>query len=188
MDIIFSLRQLQEKCREQRKSLYIAFIDLTKGFDLVAGTGSSTPSWRSDVPRSLQHDQIFSWRYEGSHPIRRQHVKTFRHQKRREARLCPCSNFNPLRHPLLPPSEICFWEFNRRCGHAHKIRWQTIQRHKAKSKNQSVWDHHHKHALRRWRSSCLTHWIRSTVSYGQILSGLPSARRGPTCWAKMWTH
>nr|KAG5709927.1 hypothetical protein BaRGS_029969 [Batillaria attramentaria] len=38
MDMIFSLRQLQ-KCREQQKPLYIAFIDLTKAFDLVSRSG-----------------------------------------------------------------------------------------------------------------------------------------------------
>ena len=36
IDMIFSLRQLQEKCREQHMPLYIAFIDLTKAFDLVS--------------------------------------------------------------------------------------------------------------------------------------------------------
>jgi len=35
-DMLFSLRQLQEKCREQHKPLYIAFIDLTKAFVLVS--------------------------------------------------------------------------------------------------------------------------------------------------------
>ena len=39
IDMIFSLRQLQEKCREQRLPLYIAFIDLTKAFDLVSRSG-----------------------------------------------------------------------------------------------------------------------------------------------------
>ncbi|XP_035663411.1 uncharacterized protein LOC118407100 [Branchiostoma floridae] len=39
IDMIFSLRQLQEKCREQRQPLYIAFIDLTKAFDLVNRDG-----------------------------------------------------------------------------------------------------------------------------------------------------
>ena len=37
--MIFSLRQLQEICREQKKPLYIAFIDLTKAFDLVSKDG-----------------------------------------------------------------------------------------------------------------------------------------------------
>ena len=35
-DMIFSLRQVQEKCREQHMPLYITFIDLTKVFDLVS--------------------------------------------------------------------------------------------------------------------------------------------------------
>ncbi|XP_012942368.1 uncharacterized protein LOC106012824 [Aplysia californica] len=35
-DMIFSLRQLQEKCREQGQPLYLSFIDLTKAFDLVS--------------------------------------------------------------------------------------------------------------------------------------------------------
>ena len=34
-DAIFIARQLQEKCREERKNLYMAFIDLSKAFDTV---------------------------------------------------------------------------------------------------------------------------------------------------------
>ena len=34
--MIFSLRHLQEKCLEQAKPLYVAFIDLTKAFDMVS--------------------------------------------------------------------------------------------------------------------------------------------------------
>ena len=36
-DMVFTLRQLQEKCREQNKGLYITFVDLTKAFDTLAG-------------------------------------------------------------------------------------------------------------------------------------------------------
>jgi len=38
-DMIFSLRQLQEKSREQGQPLYMLFIDLTKAFDLVSRKG-----------------------------------------------------------------------------------------------------------------------------------------------------
>ena len=38
VDMIFSVRQLQEKCREQQP-FYLAFIDLTKAFDMVNRTG-----------------------------------------------------------------------------------------------------------------------------------------------------
>ena len=37
--MVFSLRQLQEKCREQQQPLFVAFIDLTKAFDLVSRDG-----------------------------------------------------------------------------------------------------------------------------------------------------
>ena len=35
IDMIFALRQVQEKCREQRTPLYTAFFDLTKAFDTI---------------------------------------------------------------------------------------------------------------------------------------------------------
>ena len=34
-DAVFSIRQLQEKCHEEKKNLYMAFIDLSKAFDTV---------------------------------------------------------------------------------------------------------------------------------------------------------
>ena len=37
--MVFSLHQLQEKCREQQMPLYIAFINPTKAFDLVSRDG-----------------------------------------------------------------------------------------------------------------------------------------------------
>ena len=39
MDMIFSIRQLQEKCREQHLPLHMAFVDLTKAFDTVSRSG-----------------------------------------------------------------------------------------------------------------------------------------------------
>ena len=39
VDVIFMLRQIQEKCREQNMGLYAAFVDLTKAFDTVSCDG-----------------------------------------------------------------------------------------------------------------------------------------------------
>ncbi|KAL0195131.1 hypothetical protein M9458_008703, partial [Cirrhinus mrigala] len=38
-EMVFVLRQLQEKCREQNRGLYITFADLTKAFDTVSRQG-----------------------------------------------------------------------------------------------------------------------------------------------------
>ena len=38
-DMIFAARQMQEKCREQHRDLYMVFIDLTKAFDSVNRRG-----------------------------------------------------------------------------------------------------------------------------------------------------
>ena len=38
-DMVFTLRQIQEKCREQHKDLFISFIDMTKAFDTVSRDG-----------------------------------------------------------------------------------------------------------------------------------------------------
>ena len=37
--MIFTARQLQEKCQEQNVDLYMAFVDLTKAFDTVSHDG-----------------------------------------------------------------------------------------------------------------------------------------------------
>jgi len=35
MDMIFTPKQVQEKCREQHQDLYMIFVDLSKAFDFV---------------------------------------------------------------------------------------------------------------------------------------------------------
>ena len=52
--MIFSLRQVQEKCREQHMPLYIAFIDLTKAFDLVTRDGLFKVLPKIGCPPKLQ--------------------------------------------------------------------------------------------------------------------------------------
>ena len=41
IDMIFTARQLQEKCQEQNVDLYMTFLDLTKAFDTVSHDGLS---------------------------------------------------------------------------------------------------------------------------------------------------
>ena len=39
IDMIFTARQLQEKCQEQNMDVYMTFVDLTKAFDSVSREG-----------------------------------------------------------------------------------------------------------------------------------------------------
>ena len=73
IDMIFSLRQLQEKCREQHMPLYLAFIDLTKAFDLVSRDGLFTvlakigcPEKLLSIIRSFHEDMKGTVQYDGS--------------------------------------------------------------------------------------------------------------------------
>ena len=54
LDMVFSLCQLQEKCREQQMPLYVAFIDLTKAFDLVSREGLFRILLKIGCPPKLQ--------------------------------------------------------------------------------------------------------------------------------------
>ncbi|XP_037773076.1 uncharacterized protein LOC119568612 [Penaeus monodon] len=51
-DMVFVLRQLQEKCREQNKGLYVTFVDLTKTFDTVSRKGLWMIMERLAAPQS----------------------------------------------------------------------------------------------------------------------------------------
>ena len=73
VDMIFCIRQLQEKCREQQKPPYIAFTDLTKAFDLASRDGlfnillkiGCLPNLNSMI-RSFHGDIKATIQYEGS--------------------------------------------------------------------------------------------------------------------------
>ena len=52
--MIFVLRQIQEKCREQNMGLYVAFMDLTKAFDTVSRDGLWKIMTRLGCPPKLK--------------------------------------------------------------------------------------------------------------------------------------
>ncbi|XP_044176632.1 uncharacterized protein LOC122959374 [Acropora millepora] len=97
VDMIFSLRQLQEKCREQQQPLFIAFVDLTKAFDLVS---------RSGLFEILSHHLLPPGHAEHS-LLRRGYVRTLPSQQWSEARLC--LGTYSIRDLLLdaPPIRVC---------------------------------------------------------------------------------
>ena len=53
VDIIFTVRQLQQKCREQHQDLYLIFVDLTKAFNSVSRDGLWKILNRTGCPEKL---------------------------------------------------------------------------------------------------------------------------------------
>ncbi|CAM4709419.1 unnamed protein product [Leuciscus chuanchicus] len=53
IDLIFSVRQIQEKCIEQGRPLYAVFVDLTKAFDYVSRSGLFTILCQLGCPPKL---------------------------------------------------------------------------------------------------------------------------------------
>ena len=104
--MVFSLRQLQEKCREQQKPHYVAFIDLTKLFTWSAEMDSSRFFWKlvaPPPPKTTQYDKVVSRCHEGNHPVWGQYIWAIGHQEWCQTRLCPCA------HPLHASSILCCW-------------------------------------------------------------------------------
>ena len=114
IDMIFSLCQLQEKCREQNQPLYLAFIDLTKAFDLVSRDGlfkmlpliGCAPKLLSIV-RSFHDGMMSTVQFDGNVSCR------VWSQEWSQTRLRTCSN--PLWYLLCSAFKTCLQEINRWC-------------------------------------------------------------------------
>lgn len=52
-DMVFTVRQVQEKCREQNKPLHMAFVDLTKAFNMVSREGLFATLQKLGCPPTL---------------------------------------------------------------------------------------------------------------------------------------
>ena len=88
IDMVFSLRQLQEKSREQQMPLYIAFIDLTKAFDLVSREGLfRILSKIGCPPKLLSLIESFHINMQGTVQF---NGSTSQHQQRRQTGLRTC--------------------------------------------------------------------------------------------------
>ena len=137
MDMIFSLRQLQEKCREQQHPLFLPFVDLTKAFDLVS---------RSRLFKILQKIGC---------PPKLLAIITSFHQDM-QSMLCfdgATSNAFPVSSGVKPgcvlastlfgiffldAAPVCFFRLYRKCLHPDEVRWQTLQHRQTPCQNQSL--------------------------------------------------
>ena len=120
VDMIFSIRQLQEKCQEQQMPLHIAFIDLTKAFDLVSRSGLFKLLQKIGCPPHLL--AIISSFHENMHSTVNYNGSTSEAFKvssgvKQGCVLAP----NTIRHLLLHAPSICLHELQGGGLSSHKI-------------------------------------------------------------------
>ena len=115
MDTIFSLRQLQEKCREQQQQqpLFLPFVDLTKPFDLVSRSRLFKILQKIDCPpKLLAIITSFHQDMQSTGLLRWSHLQCHPSQQWSKAGLCPCSN--PVRDFLLDAPPVCLCRLHRK--------------------------------------------------------------------------
>ena len=107
VDMIFSLRQLQEKCREQQRPLFVAFIDLTKAFDSVSREGlfHILPLIVCS-PKLLNFIKAFHFGTRGTVKFGSDSSEAF---DINIGVYWMCIGTNHLQHLLLHPPETCLW-------------------------------------------------------------------------------
>ena len=170
IDMVFSLRQLQEKCKEQRMTLYIAFIDLTKAFDLVSRGGLFQDPPKDWLPTKIaEHDQILSHKHERDSAVQRQLLQALWDPQWR-TRVRP--SLNALWNLLCPALETCLWHSIRGNLSADQIRWQAFQSGLTQSQDKGSWSPHQRHAVRARCSSDNPHSVGAAGTDGPFLSGL----------------
>ena len=165
--MVFSLRRLLEKCREQNQPLYLAFIDLTKAFDLV-----SRDSLFKMLPDSLA--LWAPWRYDVYCTVWWWYVFRVQSQEWCQAGLCTFAN--PAWHLFRFAVKTCLQVINRWCIPPLQIRWSPLQHLKIPCQDQDQDSHNQRPAVFRWCSHGISpaRWAPETI--GQVPRCLRSFR------------
>ncbi|GFR85917.1 hypothetical protein ElyMa_002453100 [Elysia marginata] len=177
------LQHLQEKCREQRRPLYLVFIDFTKAFGFVNRTGLSmlmpitgfslkllrmTRSFHDGMMGTVQYDDSSS-------------DQPFPNQERCEARMRPSTY--AIQHLFLPTPALRLPRMSRWHVLRHQTRWQPFQPIASQGKDKGASSAHQRdaalathseEALQRLTSFLATH---SEESLQQLISCFTDACR-----------
>ena len=145
IDMVFSLRQLQEKCREQQMPLYIAFIDLTKAFDLVSRDGLFKVLPKIGCPHKLQSIiESFHTDTKGTMQFNGSSSDPF---EIRSGVKQGCVLAQMLFGIIWPVAKTCIRHNNRRNLPSYPVRWQALQPRPSQSQYKGTRGSHQGHAV-----------------------------------------
>ena len=100
--MIFVLRQIQEKCKEQNKDLYLAFVHLTKAFDTLSRDGQ----WKI-LAHPHHHHHHLSFKRQGRWGTTDDFTTSFLHFSLFSTALWDLMNSGPV-HSLMLSSHLFF--------------------------------------------------------------------------------
>ena len=136
VDMVFSFKQLEEKCREQCKPLYIAFIDPTKAFDFVSRDGLFKILKKIGcTPTLLSIISSFHENTHGTMSFDCTSCQPLKDHQWSKTRMHPSTH--TVSNLLFHTPTVCLPRFPKQCFPAHQIWWQTVQFGKIKSKDKS---------------------------------------------------
>ena len=175
IDMVFSLRQLQVKCREQQMPLYIAFIDLTEAFDLVSRNGLFKILPKIGCPPKLQSMiESFHTNMKGTVQFNGSSFRPFDIRSGVKQGCVLAQTLFEIFFPLL--FRQCLWHSIRWNLSADQIRWQAFQSWPPQSQDKGLWSPHQRHVIRGRCSSDDPHPAGAAGTDGPFLSGLQGFR------------
>ena len=150
IDMTFSVRQLQEKCQEQNEPLFLAFVDLTKAFDLASGSGLFQLLNRSAVFQSCTPSSSHSTPTCVARSATRRNIRPILHQQWSQAGLR--ARPHTLQDLLVDVPDPRFQRERRRSLTAKSIRRQANQPVQTPGQDQGQACHHQRGSL------CRRYW------------------------------
>ncbi|GFS08392.1 hypothetical protein ElyMa_003013100 [Elysia marginata] len=143
--MVFSIRHLQEKCREQRRQLYLAFIDLTEAFGLASRSGlfKLLPRIGISPPKLLEMIISFQYGMMGTVQYDCSSLDPFPIKGGVRKRCVPAPTLFGIFFFLRPP------RVRRLHFPPHQKRWQPIQLIASQSKDKGTSSAHQRDALYR---------------------------------------
>ena len=185
-DMVFAVRQLQEKCREQNQELHRVIVDLTKAFDTVKPerpVEDPAEVWMSRQAYST--DSLLPRRHASQSPRKRWRPGSLPGEQRSEAGLRSRPDF--VLHPVCSDVARRLQRLRQRSVHPVSHWWETLQPAKTPCQDQSVRGHPTGVPLRRRLCTGWTLSRRHTVHHGTFRSCLQTIRTDDQPW-KDWSH